>query len=187
MTDPDPIAAAAAILRAGGLVAHATEGVFGLAVDPFNDAAVHRLLALKSRPASKGLIVIGASADVFATELEALDARDRQAALDAWPGAETFVVPNTRFSPLVAGDSGAIAIRVPGHPQARALAAAVSGPLTSTSANPAGSDAAVTAEEVTAYFHAQVDLVIPGEVIARGRPSRIRDLRTGAVLRGTSA
>lgn len=49
-------------LRAGGLVLHATEGVWGLACDPFNASAVSRLLDLKGRAVGKGLILIGTSA-----------------------------------------------------------------------------------------------------------------------------
>jgi len=39
-------------LREGEVIAYPTEAVFGLGCDPGNEAAVRRLLSLKSRPAS---------------------------------------------------------------------------------------------------------------------------------------
>src|SRR4051812_4787928 len=60
---------AAQLLRNGGVVAHATEGVWGLACDPFNGDAVARVLELKGRSIRKGLIVIGADPFNFVPEL----------------------------------------------------------------------------------------------------------------------
>ena len=60
-------------LRQGGVVAHATEGVWGLACDPFDCQAVARILAIKGRSPDKGLILIGGSADCFAPELRPAD------------------------------------------------------------------------------------------------------------------
>ena len=67
---PLSVARAADILAEGGVVAHALEGVWGLACDPFDAGAVARVLDLKGRPVAKGLIVIGASPEVFAAEIE---------------------------------------------------------------------------------------------------------------------
>ena len=47
-------------LQAGNVIAYATEAVFGLGCDPDNEAAVHKLLAIKQRPVDKGLILIAA-------------------------------------------------------------------------------------------------------------------------------
>ena len=54
---------AAGVLHAGGVVACPTEAVWGLSCDPFDEAAVHRLLALKRRPVEKGLILVAADMD----------------------------------------------------------------------------------------------------------------------------
>ena len=47
-------------LEAGGVIAYPTEAVWGLGCDPFDRAAVLRLLDIKQRPMHKGLIVIAA-------------------------------------------------------------------------------------------------------------------------------
>src|SRR5215475_5250117 len=88
---------AATILRAGGIVAHATEGVWGLACDPFDVAAVARLLDLKGRSVKKGLILIGSSPEDFASELSLLNEVDEARLRKSWPGANTWLVPNVRF------------------------------------------------------------------------------------------
>ena len=52
---------AAEVIRSGGIVAYPTEAVWGLGCDPFDEGAVHRLLAIKQRPVEKGLILIAAT------------------------------------------------------------------------------------------------------------------------------
>ena len=174
---------AAAILRRGGVVAHATEGVWGLACDPFDQAAVAKLAAVKGRDAAKGFIVIAASAGAFEPELDAL-AADRAAAVRAsWPGAVTWVVASQRFPRWITGGRPTVAIRVPGHAQARALAGCFGGPIVSTSANRSGEPPARTAAEVAAALGEDVDYVLPGRTSGRTRPSAIRDANTGAALR----
>ena len=53
----EDIARAAAILRAGGLVAFPTETVYGLGADASNPAAVAKIFAAKGRPQDHPLIV----------------------------------------------------------------------------------------------------------------------------------
>ena len=173
-------------LRAGGLVAHATEGVWGLACDPFDARAVARLLAVKGRDPGKGLIVIGADANHFEPELARLSQADRLAVESSWPGAVSWLVPNARFPWWISGarspGPGRVAIRVPGHAQSRALCAAFGGPLVSTSANPSGRPSTASELHVRRWFQSSVDYVVPGRTAARNRPSELRTL-DGAVLR----
>ena len=174
---------AADILLDGGVVAHALEGVWGLACDPFDAAAVARVLRIKRRPASKGLIVIAAAPGEFAGELGELSAATRDAVLASWPGAETWVVPNRGFPAWITGGAPTVAIRVPAHGQARALAARFAGPLVSTSANLSGWPPARSELAVRRHFGQTVDFVLPGSVAGRSGPSRIRVAETGAELR----
>jgi len=175
---------AAATLRAGGVVLHATEGVWGLACDPFDPDAVARVLALKGRAPARGLIVIGAEAETFAPEIAALSPAVAKQVRASWPGADTWIVPNVRFPRWVTGARTTIAIRVPGHAQARALAARFGGPLVSTSANPSRRPPARTELHARRYFHDRVDCVLAGSTCGGGRPSRIRDAVSGQRLRG---
>lgn len=187
-------------LQAGGLVLHATEGVWGLACDPFDADAVATLLALKGRPVSKGLILIGADSGAFALELADVDAPDQRRVLASWPGAFTWILPNHRFPDWITGGRHEVAVRVPGHPQARALARAFGSPLVSTSANASGRPPATRALVARRQFRNRQrgamaagrrdvpefpgprDYVLPGEVLSPGTPSQIRTL-SGRLLR----
>ncbi|MEG2981848.1 MAG: Sua5/YciO/YrdC/YwlC family protein, partial [Stenotrophomonas sp.] len=82
-------------LKAGGVIAYPTEAVWGLGCDPSNETAVMKLLALKQRPVEKGMILIAASpAQLHGwVQLDALADDRRQAVLDSWPGANTWIVP----------------------------------------------------------------------------------------------
>ncbi len=164
-------------------MAHATEGVWGLACNPFDGRAVARLLAVKNRDPGKGLILIGAAASFFEPELAALSPRHRAEVEASWPGAVTWLVPNARFPWWIdGGGSHRVAIRVPGHDQARAICAAFGGPLVSTSANPSGRPSTANILRVRRWFQSRIDYVVPGRTSARNRPSELRTL-DGSVLR----
>ena len=179
----DLLVRAVDVLHSGGVVAHATEGVWGLACDPFDGAAVDRVLEIKGRDADKGLIVAAGRSEAFATELEKLG-DDLTARIRAsWPGAVTWVVPNRRFPQWITGGRDTVAIRVPGHEQARALADGFGGAIVSTSANRSGVEPARTAAAVADALGEAVDFILPGQTGSSGGPSRIVDAVSGRTLR----
>jgi L-threonylcarbamoyladenylate synthase len=166
-------------LDAGGIVLHATEGVWGLACDPYDESAVARLLVMKGRPVSKGLIVIGAEAADFRGELSGLNSSERTTIEASWPGGVTWVVANVDFPFWITGGRASVAIRVPGHRQARSLCNAFGRPLVSTSANQSGRNAPVNCWQAhrqfaRAGFPGLLDYVLPGTVCDPGQPSQIR-------------
>ena len=73
-------------------------------------------------------------------------------------------------------------VRVSDHPQVRALCR-LTGPLVSTSANPAGRPSARSRLRVEQYFPGQLDAVLGGALGGRKNPSLIRDLISGDVIR----
>ena len=173
-------------LRAGGIVLHATEGVWGLACDPFNPDAVYRLLAIKRRPVNKGLILIGDAVACFEPELEGLNTAQRSRVEDSWPGPVTWVLPQRRFPAWITGSHDRVAVRVPGHPLARALSRSFGGALVSTSANIGGRPAVRSRLQARRFASARLrpdmDYLLPGEVLGGAGPSEIRTLE-GATLR----
>ena len=179
----DPIEHAASLVRDGGVIAHATEGVWGLACDPFNTAAIERLLAIKARDVAQGLIVAGSDAGQFAAELDLLDDERRGEVISGGPGPTTWLGSNHRFSRHVTGDHATVAIRVPGHDQAREILAASGGLMISTSANLSGAPSALTFEEANTAVGNLVDFVGPGRTAGRGAASKIIDATSGNALR----
>ncbi len=176
--------AAIRAIQSGGVVACPTEAVWGLSCDPDNPDAVYRLLELKRRPVEKGLILVAASESQLAFLLADLD-RDLRARLTgSWPGPNTWLVPHQgRVQPWISGEHATVAVRVSDHPVVRALCRCWGGPLVSSSANPAGARAPVAAFQVRRYFGDRLAAVLPGAVGDAARPSTIRDLATGRVIR----
>ena len=174
---------AADVIVGGGVVVHALEGVWGLACDPFDERAVTRVLRIKRRPQQKGLLVIGASAACFDAELSRLSSAAHREVVESWPGAETWVVESTRFPRWITGGRPTVAVRVPGHRQARALARLCGRPIVSTSANVSQFPPATTELRARKHFQRRVDFVLPGATNNRAGPSRIRLAADGSVLR----
>ena len=177
---------AVAAMQAGQVVAYPTEAVWGLGCDPFNQAAVAEILRLKQRSVDKGVILIAASIAQVEPYLVGLTAEQYQRLVDSWSddhGANTWLVPLTAEIPAwISGVHDRVAIRVSRHPTVQAVCLAYGGAIVSTSANPATENAARTAAEVVAYFADQVPCVV-GEVGQLARPSVIRDVITGQVVR----
>jgi L-threonylcarbamoyladenylate synthase len=139
---------AADVLRGGGLVAYPTDTLYGLAVDPHNDAAVEKLFRVKERRAGVAVALIAATTVQAGCAGTFGDAEGRLASA-FWPGPVTIVVPAapSLSRGLLAAD-GTIGIRVPDHAVARALAGAFGSPITATSANMSGKPAPVSPDEV---------------------------------------
>src|SRR5512140_292040 len=138
--DADAIAAAAASLRAGGLVAFPTETVYGLGVDAGNGAAIARLYAAKGRPAFNPLIAHVADA-AAARRLAVFDDAAARLAAAFWPGPLTLVLPKQTdcgVADLALAGLDSVAVRVPAHPVAAALLKAFNGPVVAPSANRSG-------------------------------------------------
>jgi len=179
---------AAQAIAAGDILAYPTEAVYGLGCDPLDAHAVRRILAIKRRPEHKGLILIAADLDALWPFILPLEPA-RMAEIEAsWPGPNTWLLPARPDTPTwLTGAHETIAVRIPGHPVARALCAAWSGygggALVSTSANIAARPPARSALEVRLRLAAGPDLILNGQCGGSPRPSKIRDGRTGELLR----
>ncbi len=179
-----PLRHAERVLAQGGVIACATEAVWGLSCDPDNPEAVERLLALKDRPVEKGLILVAADMDQLVGLLDPLSEAQRAKLELSWPGPTTWLIPHRGLvAPWVHGEHETIAVRVTAHRGLQDLCRAWGGPLVSTSANPGGSQPARHRFQVERYFGQQLDAVLPGVVGGAARPSVIRDLIQDKVIR----
>jgi L-threonylcarbamoyladenylate synthase len=175
---------AASVLRAGGVIAYPTEGVWGLGCDPYNERAVLRLLAMKQRPVSKGVILVAGSICQVEPFLGKVSIEQRQQLEQSWPGFQTWIIPVSGHVPdWLTGRHSSIAIRVSTHPQIQAICKYFDGPIVSTSANYAGRPAATTRIKVARYFNQQLDFVVPGRLGGMSHSSPISDVTTGAQIR----
>ena len=172
-------------LATGGVIAYPTEAVWGVGCDPFNPFAVDRLLALKHRPAHKGLILVAADQAQIAPLLQGLTT-DQQEQLDStWPGPVTWLIPDPHnWIPFqVKGDFSSVAVRVSAHPLVRDLCQAWGGPLVSTSANRAGQPPLRSEWALRKHGLLRPDLILPGQTQQLSKPTEIRDLVSGRIIR----
>ncbi len=79
---------AARAIRAGAVIAYPTEAVWGLGCDPWDEEAVERLLAIKSRPVDKGLILVADNIHQFDFLFEDFPQTWLDRMASTWPGPE---------------------------------------------------------------------------------------------------
>ncbi|MBQ8707186.1 MAG: threonylcarbamoyl-AMP synthase [Succinivibrionaceae bacterium] len=186
MTDGPDFQQAVAVLRSGGIIAYPTEAVYGLGCDPDNVAALRRLLELKQRPESKGMLVVAHSFELVRPylDLARVPEADLDYAASLWPGFCTLVFPaSDRVSPALRGSHDTLAVRISAHPSIAEICSRLGRPLVSTSANLSGGEPCRDAASARRIFDAGVDYVVAGECLGYDRPSTIIDLRTRKVLR----
>ena len=173
---------AAEVLLDGGVIAYPTEGIFGLGCLPRDTDAVRRLLDIKKRDPSKGLILIAANASQFD---DWIDLPDAVVIPEPDPKQPiTWIVPASRRVPsVVRGDNAGLAVRITTNPVAGNICRSVASPVVSTSANLSGQAVAPDEETLRRQFGDLVDYVVPGACGPASGPSEIRELLSGKILR----
>lgn len=178
----EAVTTACTVLRAGGVVAFPTETYYGLAVDPFNRAALSRLFTLKGRAADKPVLLIVENPSQLSTLVAEIPPPFTILMERFWPGPLTLVFPGSPSVPrMLTGGRDTIGVRVSSHPVARQLVRAFGGPLTATSANFSGHPAAVTASGVRDQFGPEVDAVLDGGATPGGQGSTLLGYQEGKV------
>jgi L-threonylcarbamoyladenylate synthase len=173
---PEALREAAEALAAGLVVAFPTDTLYGLAVDPRNARAVERVYAVKGRGLGQPLPLIACDETQVADQAGALTPLARRLARGFWPGPLALVLDaRPSLDTRVHAATGRVAVRVPAHALARALARTVGHPITATSANIAGEPAATTATELSRALAGRIDLVLDGGPTTGGLPSTIVD------------
>jgi L-threonylcarbamoyladenylate synthase len=171
----EAIAEAAALIKAGAVVAVPTETVYGLAGDATNGEAVAAIYAAKGRPSFNPLIV-------HVPDLEAAEAiavfgeAARALAAAHWPGPLTLVLPlrpDSGIASLVTAGLTTIAIRVPAHPAMQALLKSCGRPLAAPSANASGSISPTRAAHVQTSLGGRIPMIIDAGACAVGLESTI--------------
>ena len=173
--DPHVLQQAAALLRAGELIAFPTDTVYGVGTLFSRPAAVERIYLAKGRPESKGIpLLLASPADL---PLVAAEVNESAACLAAafWPGPLTLVLPKTPAVPAAVSSSSTVAVRIPNHPLARALIAAAGEPLAVTSANRSGKFPTTDPDVVLQTLGGQIAALLNGGLAPGGTPSTIVD------------
>lgn len=180
ITSPDDavqIAAAASILRRGGLLAIPTETVYGLGADGLNEEAVLHIFEAKGRPQDNPLILHIPDASWLSRYCVNVPETAYRLAEAFWPGPLTMILPKAPMVPLrTTGGLDTVGMRCPDHAVTRAIIAAAGVPVAAPSANTSGRPSCTTAAHVRADMDGKIDGVVDGGDCAVGVESTIIDL-----------
>jgi L-threonylcarbamoyladenylate synthase len=177
--DPDlgVIEEAAEVLRSGGLVAFATETVYGLGADATNPEAVARIFEAKGRPATNPLIVHVDGVAMARECLSDFTESDEYVVNQWWPGPVTFVFYRSTLIPdIITAGGPTVGVRVPRPPVARALIHALGRPIAAPSANRSRSISPTRAEHVLKDLDGRIDLILDSGPTEVGLESTVVDM-----------
>ena len=178
--DAESVKKAAALLRAGQVVAFPTETVYGLGADALNAEAVRRIFAAKERPADNPLIVHVADPAQLTDLCRITDTA--QALMEAyWPGPLTLLLKKTdRVPSVTTAGLASVAVRCPQHPVALALLRECALPIAAPSANRSGRPSPTTARHVREDMQGRIPLILDGGACRVGVESTVVDLTGSA-------
>ena len=167
-------------LQKGAVVALATDTVYGLACDAFNQKAAERIYRLKERPAGMPLqILIGS--EQAARQLVCWDERAARLANAYWPGALTVIaLPTEKGKNLLHGQTG-LGLRVPQHKGLLKLLNTLDFPLACTSANLHGKPVIMKEKELCEFCRGKVEYIL-AEGTLSPLASSVIDITQEAVL-----
>ena len=183
---------AAAILRAGGLVALPTETVYGLGANALDAAAVERIFAAKQRPSWDPIIVHIADEAMLEGLVEQVPDAARRLMMAYWPGPLTLLLPRSSTVPdAVTAGRPLVGVRMPAHPVALELIRRAGVPVAAPSANLFSHISPTTAAHVLADLDGRIDAVVDAGPTEHGVESTVLDpcqtpmmiYRPGAVTR----
>jgi len=178
---PDGLAEAAEALRAGSVVAYPTETVYGLAVDPFSEAAVRRLFEVKGRSDDKPVLLVVADAAQLHSVAAEVSVKAAAYIEAFWPGPLSLLFPKADGLPdLLTAGQPQVCVRCPACVAARDLCRAFGGALTSSSANRSGE---APARSVAALDLPGIALAIDGGTLGPQPPSTVFEPDTGRIVR----
>jgi L-threonylcarbamoyladenylate synthase len=170
----------------GAVFAYPTDTVWGLGCHPLIADAVLRLLRIKQRPVDKGLILLASQLEQCLPYV-ALGSDELQPLALPAERPTTWLVPAGEFCPSwIRGRHATVAIRITDHPLVARVCAGIDAPLVSTSANRSGRPTARSALLVRRQFGDQLDFIVGGYRTGGNRPSQIKSLAGGQILRSAS-
>lgn len=176
----DSFSAALGALKRGEVIVFPTETFYGLGADALNKNAVERVASLKGRNPDSPIAVIVADKEMLGRIVIDVPAVAEKLIRHFWPGPLTLVLPAGRdLPPPLLNREGKIGVRVSSHPLAARLARELGAPLTATSANPSGKEAARTIQEARGYFAGEIEVFVDGGVLTGKTGSTVAEVIEG--------
>jgi L-threonylcarbamoyladenylate synthase len=168
---------AADVMLHGGLVAFATETVYGLGAVATDGDAVARIFAAKGRPAVNPLIVHVSGIAQAKNCTKEWPSAAEVLARRFWPGPLSLVLLRSSIVPdVVTAGRDTVAVRAPFGGVARGLIERLGKPIAAPSANRSNRVSPTRAAHVLADLDGQIDLILDSGPTAIGLESTVLDL-----------
>lgn len=165
------------VLKGNGIIAVPTDTFYALAANPFQEAALSRLFALKQRAPEKPVLLLVDGPAMLKQLVQEVPNSARRLMEKFWPGPLTIILPSLPHLPrLITAGTGTVGVRQPRHPLTCRLINELGYPVTGTSANRSGRPPLTRAGEVVREFGDEVDLILDAGACPGGRPSTIIDV-----------
>lgn len=172
-------------IGAGAVFAYPTDTIWGLGCHPQHPVAIRRILQLKRRSISKGMILLTSSIEYAIKFIDPAFRTDLYPQLsETQPRPTTWLVPAAHGCPgwLTAGGDR-IALRLTRLPHITELCSRLESPLVSTSANISGRSPIRNSIQAQRLFDGKIDFIMRGYTTGSAQESRIIDVRTGNIIR----
>ena len=170
-------------LKQGGVIAHPTDTIYGLACLPKYHQAAQKILALKNREIDKGLLLL--SSDIcYIKSYISLKHRHYLEKITKTNTPTTYLLPtnNTALS-YMRGCFNTVAVRITPHPLIKTLCSSTKSALLSSSANIHGFRCAKSIVKLHVYFAGQLDYILAPAYQNQAHPSSIKNILTGEIIR----
>jgi L-threonylcarbamoyladenylate synthase len=157
------ISQAIASLQRGNVIVFPTETVYGLGADALNHQAVEKVFELKGRNPEIPIPIIVADQRMLRGLVDEIPPIAEKLINQFWPGPLTLVLQARPGTPTqLLNRTGGVGVRISSHPIATQLAEELGHPLTATSANPSGRQAASTIQQAENYFPGEIQIFLDG-------------------------
>ncbi|HOV33288.1 MAG TPA: L-threonylcarbamoyladenylate synthase [Candidatus Hydrogenedens sp.] len=168
-------------LKNDEIVAYPTETVYGLAVNPFSEAAIEKLFKVKGRPEDKPVLLVIGKLTQIKELVTSISDIDITCMLNFWPGPLSLLLPsNCKLSPKLTDKEGKVCVRWSSHSIAQKLSLEFGHAITSTSANRTGEKPATSVSELSIE---SISIAIEGESSMSSELSTIFETETGKIIR----
>lgn len=178
-------------LKNGGVIAHATETVYGLACRWDDESALERVAIIKQRPPEQPYSLLVNDVDSICQLTGMNDLQMRNFLETLFPAPVTVLLPRIRDAKIAFWNGfPLLGFRLPDDPLCQKLVAAAGAPLITTSANLSGEAPPVSAEQLSGKIAQKVDFTLDSGTCKYQIPSTVvqlnntldtyRVIRTGA-------
>jgi len=167
-------------LNLGKIIALPTDTIYGLSCDATDKKAIRKIIKLKKRNSSKGMIILVDSIKMAKVYCY-INKEQEKLLYKLWTSARptTVILKKKCILPsILIGNNNSLTIRLPKEKNIVKIVGAIGKPIVSTSLNIAGESPMASSQKIFKYFQTKdIDLIIDKGKTKNKKPSRIIDVK----------